>query len=1334
MGFSQDYIQEFFTGGDADSYRVTHVDLEMRSTASTPPTYTVTIWRTQTNQLTTEVGTLTPSTSLPASFGTVQFTPTDDIDLSPHRSYAIVVDVSAGDDTTALRTTGASAEDAGGGAGWRIRDDARWRKNSALVWVLGGRAAKIAIHGYARDTTAPELLGGTIRGDSGAGTSTVKLYFSEDLDTTQTPDENAFTVTGGSTTLGTVSSATFDTNEDKEFNIIELTVANAANNSETASIAIAATAGIQDAAGNALAQVTGFELTNIGANDPGAPALRNEEGAVVLHDTLTLTYNQRLLPRFPPLSDFTVSVNGTEDRAVTDLAITRDTSSSTVVLTLSTPVQHGDRVLLSYSRKLKPKLQNEWGIQASPFTNHGVSPLSCATTDPAVSEVNNGGQALAEDCTVLLWLRDTLVGTGRPLDWETETRMDEWDGITVAGDPVRVTRLSLSSYALTGHLPASLNSLTGLTLLSLPGNHLTGEIPSLNRLTNLTDLYLDDNYLTGSIPSLAGLDKLDYLDLANNYLTGSIPSLTGLDKLRLVLLNNNQLSGPIPDLGNLAILKTLDLHNNDLSGDIPPSLSSRTTLQALNLSNNRLSGDIPDLSKLTSLRTLELSNNRLSGVPSSLRDRTSLQTLELSNNNLRGDIPDLGDLTSLRTLDLSHNAFTAEAIPDWVASLTSLTHLDLSHTNRTGTIPADLGTLTNLRQLRLHTNPLSGALPDTWGGASSLRLLDLRHTGVPSDPLPPGLQGQTNLTVWRSLPSVTLSADATHPVKASTIALVAKGTLPPVYEASGPAGTSFPAAGEVYTITALDSSNTAITTPLDAPLEVCLPLPATLPASRAYLYRYQPHATDPENQPGSWVRLTTGRRTGTENYVIDPGGIDQLWEREARVCAAVSQFSHFRVGRYASSGGGGGGGGGRGGGDDHGNSASRATRIQPGGRTAGQLNTRSDVDYFTLTTPHAGVLVVETSGATDTRATVWQAGVAVASAASGGAGQNFRLSARVEAGPVVIAVRGNGRQTGRYTLQTALVGGYLENPSPASFQSGLGLISGWVCDAEGVTIEIEKADGEVVEVAAAYGTERADTAGVCGDTANGFGVLVNWNLLDDGAHVVRVLVDGVALGVQVVPGVGVVPAVVDGIEIGRAPVTVTTLGAEFVKGLQGSLLVADFPRAGEQVRLVWQESQQNFVLAPVEGGAALTPAPSSGAIEGVLENPSPASYQSGIGVISGWVCEADEVVIEIDGQAIAAAAGTERADTLDRCGDVDNGFGLLVNWAEFGAGAHEVVALVDGVELSRATVTVTVVDATAPFVRGLAKRVELAGFPTPDETLTLEWQEAQQNFVITGVD
>ena len=97
---------------------------------------------------------------------------------------------------------------------------------------------------------------------------------------------------------------------------------------------------------------------------------------------------------------------------------------------------------------------------------------------------------------------------------------------------------------------------------------------------------------------------------------------------------------------------------------------------------------------------------------------------------------------------------------------------------------------------------------------------------------------------------------------------------------------------------------------------------------------------------------------------------------------------------------------------------------------------------------------------------------------------------------------------------------------------------------------------------AAYGTSRADTASVCGDTDNGFGLLFNWNLVGDGEHTVV--------------------AVVDGVELGRATVTVTTLGEEFVQGAAGRCVREDFPTPGETISLTWQEAQQNFVIADVE--------------------------------------------------------------------------------------------------------------------------------------------------------
>ena len=59
-------------------------------------------------------------------------------------------------------------------------------------------------------------------------------------------------------------------------------------------------------------------------------------------------------------------------------------------------------------------------------------------------------------------------------------------------------------------------------------------------------------------------------------------------------------------------------------------------------------------------------------------------------------------------------------------------------------------------------------------------------------------------------------------------------------------------------------------------------------------------------------------------------------------------------------------------------------------------------------------------------------------------------------------------------------------------------------------------------------------------------------------------------------------ACVDGAELARAMVTVTTLGEEFVRGAVGECVVADFPTVGETVTLKWQQTSQNFVITQVE--------------------------------------------------------------------------------------------------------------------------------------------------------
>ena len=138
--------------------------------------------------------------------------------------------------------------------------------------------------------------------------------------------------------------------------------------------------------------------------------------------------------------------------------------------------------------------------------------------------------------------------------------------------------------------------------------------------------------------------------------------------------------------------------------------------------------------------------------------------------------------------------------------------------------------------------------------------------------------------------------------------------------------------------------------------------------------------------------------------------------------------------------------------------------------------------------------------------------------------------------------------------------------------------------------------------------------------------------------------------------------------------------------------------------------------------------------KGVLENPGSESYQSGVGVISGWVCEAERIEIVFNGNAAdtwRAGYGTRRTDTQKECGDNNNGFVLLFNWNLLGDGEHTVAAFVDDVELGRATVTVTTLG--EEFRRDVSGTFTLPGFPGAETAVRVQWQEAQQNFVIAAV-
>lgn len=134
---------------------------------------------------------------------------------------------------------------------------------------------------------------------------------------------------------------------------------------------------------------------------------------------------------------------------------------------------------------------------------------------------------------------------------------------------------------------------------------------------------------------------------------------------------------------------------------------------------------------------------------------------------------------------------------------------------------------------------------------------------------------------------------------------------------------------------------------------------------------------------------------------------------------------------------------------------------------------------------------------------------------------------------------------------------------------------------------------------------------------------------------------------------------------------------------------------------------------------------------GALENPSNGSYTSGLYMFSGWVCEAENVEIVIDGTSgIKAAYGTSRGDTAGICGDSDNGFGLLFNMSLLGTGEHTAVAFADGQEIGRSTFNVKRMT-SGEFLRDVEARTVVKNFPSAGQEVVLTWVQSAQNFLIS---
>ena len=136
----------------------------------------------------------------------------------------------------------------------------------------------------------------------------------------------------------------------------------------------------------------------------------------------------------------------------------------------------------------------------------------------------------------------------------------------------------------------------------------------------------------------------------------------------------------------------------------------------------------------------------------------------------------------------------------------------------------------------------------------------------------------------------------------------------------------------------------------------------------------------------------------------------------------------------------------------------------------------------------------------------------------------------------------------------------LDIPGHGTTLSGIGVISGWKCEAQG-DLTIRFNGGDLIPLL--YGSARDDVrdAGACPDADVGFVAIWNWGNLDDGEHTAVVYDDGV--------------------EFARSTFRVVTTGEAFRTDLEGECTIPHFPDPGDTARFVWNTGTQHLEMVSV---------------------------------------------------------------------------------------------------------------------------------------------------------